>query len=962
MVPRFQALCARILRYCLCLFAASAFLVPGSQSMAQSAATPAKPAASQSPGAQAPDTSKEALVIEKIATRVREEADGTGSRETIARMRIQSDAGVKQMAVLTFTYTASNQQVDIAYVRVIKPDGSVVVTPDYNVQDMPADVSREAPMYSDIHEKHVAVRGLGVGDVLEYDLILRTLKPEVPGQFWMEYTFEKDLIVLDERLELDVPADKPVTVASADVQPTVTTASGRKVYRWTSSNLARPDPEKPKSTRHWKPSVQVTTFKSWEEVGAWYGSLQKDRLAVTPAIQAKADALTKGLTSEDEKVNALFAAVALHIHYVGLSFGIGRYQPHAAEDVLSNEYGDCKDKHTLLATLLKAEGIEAWPVLIPSSRELDEAVPSPAQFDHVITVVPREGKLIWMDSTAEVAPVGALFASLRDKQALVIPREKPAYLAKTPAALPFPQTTRFEADGKLSDKGEFTAHISQSYRGDGELLMRIAFREVPQSQWKLLLQNFSRSIGFGGEINNPVVSPVDQSSQPFEIAYDYTREKYGEWDDHRINPALPAVGWELMPGVKVIRPADDIDMGSPGVLDYLSTIQLPQGFDIEPPPGIHLSEDWAEYTSSYSFNNGLYSAERRLVLKKRYIPVADWEKYNRFRNAIFADESRMTPMMYPGAFPGLSPEQYQTMVVRARNMQELSGQLQPVRDALSRVDGGAPPSPDELATSLEACKQAVQQIEEKSLRLPSDQDDSLYSAQMLAVAWTSLGWMELEAKHLPEAETYLQAAWKLSQDAFAGYQYARVLEAEGKKAEAEHVYRLAFIGGHGVIVSNLVPGIDPQQRIRDAYLQLTGKPISATALNGNQYEGSLRAELDKAIEMRPFLPKTRINGQGYYAVAYEQGKAPKAVLLHGDKNMSSFIPSVEKIRFPVPLPSGSKARLLREVKLICTPYGGCDAYMMLPNKIEMPPVFVKAAPNKTAGAAGEKTIQIQLTQ
>ena len=79
-------------------------------------------------------------------------------------------------------------------------------------------------------------------------------------------------------------------------------------------------------------------------------------------------ALTKGLTSDEDKLRAIFNDVALHIHYVGLEFGIGRYQPHPADDVLSNEYGDCKDKHTLLAALLKAAGIEAWPVLISSSR------------------------------------------------------------------------------------------------------------------------------------------------------------------------------------------------------------------------------------------------------------------------------------------------------------------------------------------------------------------------------------------------------------------------------------------------------------------------------------------------------------------------------------------------------------------------------------------------------------------
>lgn len=297
-------------------------------------------------------------------------------------------------------------------------------------------------MYSDVHQKHVAVRGLGVGDTLEYQVTVRTLKPDVPGQFWLEYTFQKELIVLDEQLDLDLPADKPVNVASADAQPSITTANGRRLYHWASSNLARPDPDAPpKSMKKWKPSVQVTTFSSWQQVGAWYDSLQQGALTVTPAIQARADALTKGAASGEDKLRAIFNDVALHIHYVALEFGIGRYRPHPADDVLSNEYGDCKDKHTLLAALLRAEGIEAWPVLISSGRELDPAMPSPAQFDHVITLVRLNGKTLWMDSTEEVVPVTVIAASLRDKQALAVPPNKDAYLEPPPQT--FPSCSRF---------------------------------------------------------------------------------------------------------------------------------------------------------------------------------------------------------------------------------------------------------------------------------------------------------------------------------------------------------------------------------------------------------------------------------------------------------------------------------------------------------------------------------------
>jgi hypothetical protein len=618
-----------------------------------------QPAAKGSPSAAipatvpaAPDFSKEGLVLEKVYTRIRMEADGSGIRETTARTHVLADSGVKQMAVLTFTYTASSQQVEIGYVRVFKPDGTVVMTPDYNIQDLPAEVTRSAPMYSDIHQKHVAVKGLAVGDEIESKVTFRTVKPEVPDHFWLNYTFQKDLVLLDEQLDLDVPISKAVTVTSTDVQPTVTTADGRRLYHWASSNLSRPDPDAPaKSVKHWKPSVQVTTFSTWEQVGAWFQSLQQQSLVVTPTIQAKAAALTKGLSTDEDKLRAIFSDVALHIHYVGLEFGIGRYQPHPADDVLSNEYGDCKDKHVLLAAELKAVGIQAWPVLISTHRTLDPATPSPGQFNHLITLVPLGGKLLWMDSTEEVAPIGVLDASLRDKQALAVPESKPAYLETTPADLPTPRSLRFQVEGKLSDLGLFTAHIEEHANGNSAVDFRSAFRRVPQSQWKDLLQRVLRSQGFGGEPSNWQVSDVEQITQSFDLSFDYTREKYSQWDDkdtsHWIGPPMPAMGGELAPGIKTKKPADDPELGAPGETFYHSTVQLPAGWSMAAPKDVDLKEDWAEYHSNYSVANGTFTAERRLIIKKSKVPLDQWEEYLTFRRVMHEDWSHQALLSPP---------------------------------------------------------------------------------------------------------------------------------------------------------------------------------------------------------------------------------------------------------------------------------------------------------------------------
>src|ERR1700744_813616 len=67
---------------------------------------PTAPSTPTKPGTTS-NIAKEALVFDRARTRIRMESDGTGSRETTTSIRILADAGVKAMAVLEFTYTAS---------------------------------------------------------------------------------------------------------------------------------------------------------------------------------------------------------------------------------------------------------------------------------------------------------------------------------------------------------------------------------------------------------------------------------------------------------------------------------------------------------------------------------------------------------------------------------------------------------------------------------------------------------------------------------------------------------------------------------------------------------------------------------------------------------------------------------------------------------------------------------------
>jgi hypothetical protein len=129
-------------------------------------------------------------------------------KETIARVRVQSEAGVEQWGQVLVGYNSANEKVEIPYVRVLKKDGTVVTAPPDSVQDLTAPVEREAPVYTDYRQKHITVPGLRPGEVLEYDVATVIHTPLAPGQFWTEYDFDQNNITLDEQLEVDVPRDR----------------------------------------------------------------------------------------------------------------------------------------------------------------------------------------------------------------------------------------------------------------------------------------------------------------------------------------------------------------------------------------------------------------------------------------------------------------------------------------------------------------------------------------------------------------------------------------------------------------------------------------------------------------------------------------------------------------------------------------------------------------------------------
>ena len=626
---------------------------------------PSKPNSATADKAGAPAASgysNEGSVIEQASASFKFENDGSGEETQYARVRIQSPQALQAWGQLVFTYSAASDKISADFVRIHKPDGHVVTAGPDAAQDLSSPVERVAPMYTDIRQMHITVPDLNVGDTLEYQIHSVTAHPLVPGQFFTQWNASKQIITLDETLVLNLPRDRQLHVKTSNgvAPPDIRDQGDRRVYTWHSSFMKRPDDsadddkkKKQKEEEPKFPDVQVSTFANWERLGQWYGDLQKPRAAVSDPMRAKADELVKGLSTPTDKANAIYDYVSKSIRYVSLSFGLGRYQPHSADEVLSNQYGDCKDKATLLEALLAAENIESYPVLINSQHEIDPDMPSPAQFDHLINIIVLNGKSEWADTTPGVAPFGFLIAPLRDKQALAIPPSAPAALQKTPMDPPFTPATIISVDGQVDSFGAFAGKLSISDNGDFAVIMRTALRLVPQNQWpkmaERLVQEFLSNTN--AKITDSHFSNGENLDQPLTFVAQFSAPNFIDLSRKDIELSLPSL--DLGPQ-DVSQPdkgdTDPLKLGLIAKIQETWRISLPSQLTATLPVPVHVTRDYADFQSAYSSTASSITVERDLLLRSSQLPPSRYNDWEAFRNTILGDKNQK--IEFVNASPG----------------------------------------------------------------------------------------------------------------------------------------------------------------------------------------------------------------------------------------------------------------------------------------------------------------------
>jgi transglutaminase-like putative cysteine protease/Flp pilus assembly protein TadD len=320
------------------------------------------------------------------------------------------------------SYETDSQTVQVRSARVFRKDGSVDESVESGAGSMAEDPT--LAIYTTARRYYVRFPRIEPGDVVELQYRVEDVAPRNAFADYFGEVVRMQGIEPIARSEYVLLTPKSRTFYFNEphvpgLERTVEERGDERVFRFVALNLPAVTQEALQPP--WDEvlgHVHVSTYRSWDEMGRWYWGLVKDQFVPDDEVRRRAEALTAGLKDDTAKVRAIYDYVVQKTRYVALEFGIHGYKPYRCAQIFARGFGDCKDKATLIVTMLRSLGIKATPVIVRTGQKGDiEASPaSLAPFDHMIAYVPSLD--LYLDGTAEYT--GSLELPAMDRGAVAL--------------------------------------------------------------------------------------------------------------------------------------------------------------------------------------------------------------------------------------------------------------------------------------------------------------------------------------------------------------------------------------------------------------------------------------------------------------------------------------------------------------------------------------------------------------
>lgn len=507
-------------------------------------------------------------------------------------------------------------------------------------------------MFTDLRVKSIHIPGVEDGSLVGYEIITQGRTPIEGIRFFMENAIPTRL----SELKVSVPSGSLRWFATHPDRVHIVSQSATGAEFRSENRAAIPDEDDAPPFSSLASVIFVNfdpkgpaALKSWEEAGHNYHTLFDPGEKPEGEIASQVEKISSGEPSSLSKIAGLYNYVSRQIRYVAIEIGIGGYQPHLPADVYKNKYGDCKDKATLLISMLDKIGVRGYPALLGTRGdvEADPSAPTLATFDHMIVALPvtealrpavekfpsydPKNRILWMDPTSDSDPVGQLPEMDQGVYALIAYPDH-GDLQRIPEAPPERNGMDYTVNVRLQRDGMGAAEVQSRYFGTSNAHRHSFYRGKSQTE---ILQSFEARVARyvnSASFRNASIAGSDDNSQQITEKFSFTG-----------NFATASAGdtWFLQPlmlsGIAIpelgTRPRQlPLDLGSPWHVKMDYRLEFPEGMKPERlPEKTSVKSEFGEISVEYSMTGNALVATQVISYAESRIPP---EKYPQFRDFI----------------------------------------------------------------------------------------------------------------------------------------------------------------------------------------------------------------------------------------------------------------------------------------------------------------------------------------
>lgn len=549
---------------------------------------------------------------------------------------------------------------------------------DYEVKDK--DVLETAvfgvadgALATDIRTKVLKIPAPDPGNIVGYEIE----HEDRPYILQDEWGFQEEDPVREARYTLQLPPGWEYKATFLNYTPVKEAPIGSNQWQWVVTNVdgIRPERQMPA----W-PSVaglmivsffppgggQTKGFDNWNDMALWEVGLVRGRRETSTEIKQKVAALTADETNITRKMATLAKFVQDDIRYVAIELGIGGWQPHPATDTFSHHFGDCKDKATLLSTMLKEIGVDSYYIVINTRRgAVNSSTPAVNWFNHVILAIklPQEtsdaevkavyqhksmGRLLIFDPTDEMTPFGYLRGPLQANYGLLV-TDSGGELIELPKLAPSMNGTRRTAKLSLAPNGTLTGEVNEIRLGDYARYERYALRSAASEKDKvkpietLLADSLSNY-----RLTHATVSNLQHTDQPFLYDYSLVVDNYAKTAGNLLLVRPRVLGTRSSALLETKEPRKfPVEFQGPALDSDYFEITLPPGYEVSDlPPPVDVDYGFASYHSKTEASGNTLKYSRKFEVKELTVPVGELETLKKLYRIIASDE-RNTAVLQP---------------------------------------------------------------------------------------------------------------------------------------------------------------------------------------------------------------------------------------------------------------------------------------------------------------------------